>query len=392
MTIYQENNNLNKIFILMMGLGILGVAGAFYYLPIKVWINILTVNFMVLSIGLFGLFMLAITNIVGAAFVAPYRKILEAMAGTVPYLGVFMFVILLGSHSLYEWTHEDVVMNDKILMAKAAYLNLPFFSIRMIISIGLWSLMSIILLKKFKEQDDFPEKALEIQKSLTGLSAVFTIIFAITYCMASFDWIMSLEPHWFSTIFGVYTFSGLVVSGLATLILVLIYLQSKGYMEEVNLNHYHDLGKLLFGFTTFWAYIWFCQYILIWYANIPEESAYYVLREDSTWFWPFWTNIVLNWVIPFIVLLPRWTKRNKTILGRTCFIILIGQWLNLYVMVAPKVMEHHGVMNLSISWIEVFIALGYTGLFLFIFFKKLSQSSLVAINSPFLEEGLALEQ
>lgn len=392
MTIYKDNCKLNKIFILLMCLGIVGIAGAFYFLPIKVWINILTANFMFLSIGLFGFFMLAVTNIVGAAFVAPYRKVLEAMAGTVPYLGLSMLVILLGSHSLYEWTHADVVMNDKILMEKASYLNLPFFSIRMVICIGLWSLMSFVLVRKYREQENFPERAERIQESLSGLSAAFMIIFAVTYSMASFDWIMSLEPHWFSTIFGVFTFSGLVVSGLATLILVLIHLQHHGYLKNMNLNHYHDLGKLLLGFTTFWAYIWFSQYLLIWYANIPEESEYYVLREHFGWSWLFWINIVLNWVIPFLVLLPRWTKRNKTVLQRTCLIILLGQWLNLYVMIAPKVMEHHGVMDPTITWIELFIALGYTGLFLYIFFKRLSQSSLVATNSPFLEEGLALEQ
>ena len=392
MTIYKDNCKLNKIFILLMCLGIVGIAGAFYYLPIKEWINILTANFMFLSIGLFGFFMLAVTNIVGAAFVAPYRKVLEAMAGTVPYLGLTMLVILLGSHSLYEWTHADVVMNDKILMEKASYLNLPFFSIRMVICIGLWSLMSFVLVRKFREQENFPERAERIQESLSGLSAAFMIIFAVTYCMASFDWIMSLEPHWFSTIFGVFTFSGLVVSGLATLILVLIHLQHLGYLKDLNLNHYHDLGKLLLGFTTFWAYIWFSQYLLIWYANIPEEGEYYVLREHFGWSWLFWINIVLNWVVPFLILLPRWTKRNKTVLQRTCLIILLGQWLNLYIMIAPKVMEHHGVMNPTITWIELFIALGYAGLFLFIFFKRLSQSSLVATNSPFLEEGLTLEQ
>ncbi len=392
MTIYKDNCKLNKIFILLMCFGIVGIAGAFYFLPIKVWINILTANFMVLSIGLFGFFMLAVTNIVGAAFVAPYRKVLEAMAGTVPYLGLSMLVILLGSHSLYEWTHADVVMNDKILMEKASYLNLPFFSIRMVICIGLWSLMSFVLVRKFREQENFPERAERIQESLSGLSAAFMIIFALTYSMASFDWIMSLEPHWYSTIFGVFTFSGLVVSGLATLILVLIHLQHHGYLKNMNLNHYHDLGKLLLGFTTFWAYIWFSQYLLIWYANIPEEGEYYVLREHFGWSWLFWINIVLNWVIPFLVLLPRWTKRSKTVLQRTCLIILLGQWLNLYVMIAPKVMEHHGVMDPTITWIELFIGLGYTGLFLFIFFKRLSQSSLVATNSPFLEEGLALEQ
>ena len=394
MTTYKEDVKLKKILIFMIFVGLVGVAGAFFKLPIQAWVNILTANFLFLSIALFGFFMLALTNIVGASFVTPYRKILEALAGTVPLLSIIMVVTtLLGAHSLYEWTHTDVMLNDKILIQKMAWLNFPFFSIRMVFYLGAWSFMSHYLVKKFREQEAHPEKADLIQAHLPGISAGFMVVFALTFCLASFDWIMSLEPHWFSTIFGIFTFSGLMVSGLATTILLLLHLQDHGYLKKtVTDHHYHDLGKLLFGFSTFWAYIWYSQYLLIWYANIPEEGEYYVLREHFGWSWLFWLNIVLSWVVPFIALLPRGNKRNKVILQRVSIIVLLGQWLNLYVMVAPKVLEHHGVTNPTISWPELLILVGYLGLFLFILFKKLALSSLVAKNSPLLDEGLALEQ
>lgn len=394
MTVYKTNVKLNNLFVAMIFMGLAGVAGTFYSLPIKVWINVLTANFFFLSIGMFGFFMLALTNIVGASFVTPYRKILEALTSTVPLLSLMLLVTtLLGAHSLYEWTHSEVMLNDKILVQKMGWLNLPFFTIRMVIILGLWSLMSFILLKKIREQEEFPDRAEQIQDKLAGLSSFFMVIFGLTFCLASFDWIMSLEPHWFSTIFGIFVFSGLMVSGLATLILLIIHLQNHGYMKvAVNENHYHDLGKLLFGFSTFWAYIWYSQYLLIWYANIPEESEYYVLREHFGWSWLFWLNIILSWLIPFLVLMPRGNKRNTVVLQRVSILVLLGQWLNLYVMVAPKVMEHHGIMDPSISWPELLINTGFLGLFLFILFKNLAESSLVAKNSPFLEEGLAMKQ
>lgn len=391
--VFKETTAKFNLFYFLLFLGLVGVAASFYLSPAKAWINILTANFFFLSIALFGTFMLALTNIVGASFVTPYRKILEALAGTVPYLSLSMLTVLLGSHTLYEWTHTDIMLNDKILVQKMAYLNLPFFIFRMVFCLGIWSAISCFFIKKYREQEANPERAVAIQEKLVGQSAVSMILFALTFCMASFDWIMSLEPHWFSTIFGIFTFSGLVVSGLAFTILVLIFLQAHGYLKkEVNENHYHDLGKLLFGFSTFWAYIWFCQYLLIWYANIPEEAEYYVLREHFGWAWLFWLNIAINWVLPFFILLPRDNKRNKTVMQRVSWMILVGQLLNIYIMVAPKVLEHNGNHDPFLSWTEAFTFAGYAGLFLVIFFKRLSSSPIVPQNSPYLEEGMALEQ
>lgn len=390
--IYVEEIRIKNALMLMMVLGGLGLAGSFLKQPAVAWVNILTLNFYFLCIALFGVFMLALTNIVGASFVAPYRRVLEALAGSVPYLCLSMLTILLGSHTLYEWTHTDIVLKDHILSQKMGYLNLPFFTIRMVFCMGVWSGMAWYFQKKSKEQDEFPERAEIIQGKLQARSALGMIAFALTFCVASFDWIMSLEPHWFSTIFGIYTFSGLMVSGIAFTILAIIFLKSRGHLEEVNENHFHDLGKFLLAFSTFWAYIWYSQYLLIWYANIPEEGEYYVLREHFGWDWLFWLNLIINWVLPFLLLLPRNSKRNPTFLKRICWMVLVGQWLNIFLLVAPKVMEHNSVHHPSISWPEILIALGYTGGFLMIFLKNIAKVPLIPKNCPYLEEGMALEQ
>ena len=204
---------------------------------------------------------------------------------------------------------------------------------------------------------------------------------------------MSLEPHWYSTVFGIYCFSSLFVIGLAFLSLAVISLQSYGHLEKyIGENQYHDLSKLLFGFTTFFAYIWFCQYLLIWYANISEEAEYYVLREHYGWNWLFWLSIIINWIIPFIVLLPRKIKRQTTVLLRVSLLVLVGQWLNIYILVAPKIYERMGVYNPQIGLPEVGLALGYAGFFGLVFFNELKKANLIPLQDPYLLEGVSLEQ
>lgn len=377
----------------MILMGSIGLTVSFLTSSARAWVNILTINFYFICIGLFGTFLLALKNIAAASFATPYRKVLEALSATVPPFSLSMLTVLLGSHTLYEWTHKDVMVNDKILVQKMAYLNLPFFSLRMAGCLAVWSLFTWLFIRKYRQQESMPDRAAEIQRQLVGRSAFAMIVFALTFSVASFDWIMSLEPHWYSTIFVIFTFSGLLISGIAFLILMLIHLQSKGYLVgAVNENHFHDLGKLLFAFSTFWAYIWFCQYLLMWYANIPEEAEYFVLREHYGWAWFFWINPIINWGIPFLMLMSRDSKRNVTVLHRVSWVILFGQLLNVYLMVAPKVFEQHGLPGPSISWQEIFIVCGYAGMFLWVFFKRLGLSTMLPQNSPLLEEGMNLEQ
>jgi len=222
---------------------------------------------------------------------------------------------------------------------------------------------------------------------------LFLIFFAYSYSFFSFDMIMSLEPHWFSTIFGIYTFSGLFVNILAVSTLTIILLKEQGYLaHEINENHYHDLGKLLFGFSTFWAYIWFSQYVLIWYANIPEETVYFYLREHNTWDWLFYANLFINWLIPFFALMTRESKRRSFILKRVCIVLIIGHWLDLYVMIAPPIFKHAHVENPMIDWIEIGMALGFGALFILVLSRRLSKRKLIPANDLYLEEGIYLEQ
>jgi hypothetical protein len=380
-------------FKIMLAIGIVTLILSFYLSPTRTWINLLVDNFYFVSLSLFGGFFLALLAVTNSSFGSPYKRILESMTGFLPYGLVFMILLIyFGSHHLYIWTNTALVMNDEILKGKAAFLNLPFFTVRTFIYFGLWIFFTKVFVAKSRKQDT-SENPLKITESLVKYGAIFLIIFALTYSFASFDWIMSIEPHWYSTVFGIYCFASLFVIGLAFISVSVILLQDNGYLKDTFCkNQYHDLAKLLFGFTTFFAYIWFCQYLLIWYTNISEEAEYFVLREHFGWDWLFWTCIIINWVIPFLFLMRRDSKRGPYVLWRISLLVLIGQWLNVFIMVAPKIYEHLGVLNPQISWPEIGIAFGYVGFFGLIFFNELKKASLIPLQDPYLLEGLSLEQ
>jgi hypothetical protein len=390
---FKGIEKLDRWFKVMLIVGVATLILSFYLSPTRTWINLLVDNFYFVSLSLFGGFFLALISVTNSSFGSPYKRILEAMTAFLPYGLVLMaLLIFFGGHHLYIWTHSDIVMKDEILKGKSSYLNLPFFSVRTALYFGLWIIFTKLFVSKSRAQDH-SRNPLEITQSLVKYSAIFLVVFALTYCLASFDWIMSLEPHWYSTVFGVYCFSSMFVIGLAFVSVTVISLQGHGYLKNsFSENQYHDLSKLLFGFTTFFAYIWFCQYLLIWYANISEEAEYYVLREHYGWDWLFWLSIIINWLIPFIVLLPRKLKRGTAVLWRVALLVLIGQWLNIYILVAPKVYEHLGVFNPQIGWPEIGLALGYVGFFGLVFFNELKKVSLLPLQDPYLLEGLSLEQ
>jgi hypothetical protein len=232
----------------------------------------------------------------------------------------------------------------------------------------------------------------EVTDQLSVVSAIAMVFFALTFSFFSYDLLMSIEPHWFSTIYSVYTFSGMFVGGIAFITLSLIILRQLGYLKDfVTENHFHDLGKWLFGMSTFWAYIWFCQYVLIWYSNIPEETQYYILRDHGNWKWLFWSNFVIAFLIPFFALLTRGAKRNLFNLAVVSIIILVSRWVDLYTLVAPKIYEHHHV-DAIIGPYEIVSALLFAALFVIVFIKFLSSRSIFVKDDPYLNEGAHLEQ
>jgi hypothetical protein len=230
------------------------------------------------------------------------------------------------------------------------------------------------------------------------LSVFYLITFGLFLTIGSLLWLMSLEPHWFSTMFGVYQFSGAHKTAAAVGTLLLVWLIGKGHLKQANENHLHDMGKMMFAYSTFWAYIWVSQFLLIWYANMPEETGYYMIRQDGGWMALFALNVILNWVIPFFVLLPRPNKRNPKVLVPVAIVMLIGQWLDIYLQVMPATSHfaaHHHKLDLHGPFLgagELGALLLVGGVYLYVVGTLLGKSSLVPLKDPYLAESLHHEQ
>lgn len=239
------------------------------------------------------------------------------------------------------------------------------------------------MLTRFSANEDMEGGLNSYNKSIKW-SAIFLIVFGFTTPIWSFDVIMSLEAHWFSTMFGWYNFAAMWVAGLCAITLTIILLKKGGYMTWINENHLHDLGKFIFAFSIFWTYVWFAQFLLIWYANMPEETVYFYKRFEPEYLPWFWVNIVINFVAPLLILMTRDSKRQTNTLMFVCILLLAGHWLDYYMMIMPgTVAEHRGF-----GIIEIGIAIGFTGLFTFLMLRSLSTKSLVPVHHPFLDESV----
>ena len=339
-----------------------------------------------------GIFFLALSGVIQASWLTPYKRIPESMALFIPVAGVILGIaFILGLGTVYEWTHKEIVAVDPILQAKTAWLNIPRFLITYAIIFIIWAVLAWGHRRWSDKLESNNNEA--AAGKYVGYSAITLILFGLTICTAAFDWVMSVEPHWFSTIFGIYIFAGSFVSGIAFITLTIIHLKSKGYMNGViNENHYHDLGKWMFGMSVFWAYIWISQYLLIWYANVPEETEYFVLRHHH-WNFVFWANFALNFVFPFFALMTRGAKRNPKVLKFVASVLLFSHFLDMYLMVAPKVFEHSNIHSVSGYGVIQFLQfLGMLGVFTFIVYRALASRSLVPKKDLTFEEGCHLHQ
>lgn len=354
------------------------------------WVDFLVFSLYFTTLSLSGLFLLSLAGIVQASWLTPYKRIPEAMTSFFPVSFIMFIGMCFGLHTVYEWTHKDVVANDPILSEKVAWLNEPRFIITMVVMFVIWNVLSLFY-RRFSDRMD-GQNGVQASKNQVGFSAISMILFALTICIFAFDWIMSVEPHWFSTIFGIYVFAGTFQSGAAFITICVVMLKRWGYFEGIlNENHFHDLGKWMFGMSVFWAYIWISQYLLIWYANIPEETEYYVLRHHH-WNAIFFFNLAINFFVPFFGLMTRKAKRTPKSLLTIATVILIGHYIDLYVMVAPKVFEHHNAHITGNGIVQALQLLGGFGLFIFVVGNALSKRKIAAVNDPTFAEGSHLHQ
>jgi len=294
----------------------------------------------------------------------------------------------MGAHDLYEWTHLEVVEKDVMLSAKKGYLNQGFFNIRMIAYFVIWSFLAWRFYSLSTSQDDASGSAVEAKThSMRWLSAPSVLIFALSMTFFAFDALMSLDPHWFSTMFGVYYFVGIVVSAHAFLALVTVLLRRSGYLNGVvTAEHDHDLGKLMFGFTVFWAYIAYSMFMLIWYANLPEETVWYRKHWENGWSTLTWTLILLHFLVPFFGLLARTAKRHPTILKAIGALLVVMHWVDLYWLVVPLFREH-----MAFSWYDFAAVAGTAGLFFGVAARTFGRAALVPVKDPHLADSMGYD-
>lgn len=357
----------------------------------NLWIN----NVYFAGIGVIGVFFVAIQYAAQAGWSAYIKRIPEAFGYWVPIAGLLTLVLFFvinyaAPHHwhLFHWLDSslydpDSANYDPIIAGKEGYLNLPFYLGRTAVYFIVWTFMFFLIRRQSVAED--LSGGNEYWSRLRVLSTIFIIVFAVTSSTAAWDWVMSIDTHWFSTMFGWYNFSSWFVAGVAAITLVVIFLHDAGYLPELNYSHLHDLGKFVFAFSIFWTYIWFSQFLLIYYANIPEESVYFVERLKSDQYAPiFYLNIFLNFIFPFLFLMTRDAKRLKVWLKIACIVVIIGHWFDFYLMITPGSLQQNGGVGL----IELGTFMIFLSAFVYVLALGLTKASLVARNHPMLEESL----
>jgi hypothetical protein len=341
-----------------------------------------------LSLSLGALFFVATQHLCRAGWSVTVRRLAEILAGNLIFLAILFVPILVqilcGRTTVYSWLDPAEVAGDHVLEGKSNYLNLPFFVVRCVAYFVIWALLARYFLSRSIRQDDTGEPQLTAR--MEWLSAPALLLFAVTVSFASFDLLMSLDPYWFSTIYGLYFFSGAVVGGLAAIIVLAVVLQSAGWLAtSITVEHFHELGKLLFGFIIFWGYIAFSQYMLIWYGNIPEETVWYLARQTGPWVGVSLVLLFGHLLIPFFGLLPRSVKREKAVLGAWAIWMLVLHWVDVYWLVMPQFSPD----RLPFGLIDFATLLGLVGFYLAGALVLAGDRSLVPTKDPRLQESLA---
>jgi hypothetical protein len=347
-----------------------------------------------LSISLGALAFVLVQHVSRAGWSVTVRRPAEMLGANllVPAL-LFLPIlatVLEGRSVLYPWAGSGAAAESELVLHKQPYLNPAFFTVRAAIYLAVWGLLGWYYLAASLKQDRTGQPALTLR--MERLSPLAILLYAGTITFASFDWLMSLDPEWFSTIFGVYFFSGAMVAGLAALILVCLALEARGGLREsVNVEHYHDLGKFLLAFVVFWGYMAYSQYMLIWYGNIPEETTWYLARQEGAWKWVALLLLFGNLILPFCGLLPRSVKRNRLWLGFWAAWLLVFHWIDLYWLVMPSFQPEAASPGWTAGLIDIGLLVGMGGCYLAGLARIVGGRSLVPLADPRLSEAVGFE-
>lgn len=390
---YKISKSTHLLSLVLIAIGLISTVYAFITDSHAAWTSLIFNNYFFLGISIFAVFFVALQHVAEAGWSTVIKRVPEAIMTFLPYACAVMIFIVVAAmlhwNHIYHWMEEGIMTEgapnyDKIIAGKEAYLNPIFFLVRSIIYVVVW----IYCAKRLRDislQGDLEGGIGEnsYNKGIT-VSAWFIVFFAVSSSMASWDWIMSIDTHWFSTLFGWYIFSEWSAIGFTTILLFCLFLKKQGYLEDLNDSIIHDLGKWVFAFSVVWTYMWFSQFMLIWYANIPEEVTYFMERiELSNYRFLFWFSAAINFVVPTIVLMSRDAKRNTNFLIVASVVILIGHWINSYLLFAPGTLHDHGHLGLT----DLGMGLGFLGLFFYVVFRSLTTRPLSVKHHPFLEES-----
>ncbi|MDQ2869097.1 MAG: hypothetical protein M3S32_00030 [Acidobacteriota bacterium] len=365
-------------------LGMIACAAGYFLAPAAFFPSYLFACMFCLGLALGCQAVLMLNHVTGGAWGIPIRRSLEAGTRTLPVIALFFLPLLLGIRTLYEWARPEDVAHDAILRHKAVYLNTGFFLARTVLCFAAWMAIAFFLNRWSREQDEKPARGLS--RRLQLLSSAGLVVYGLTITFFSIDWVMSLEPHWYSTMYGVLFIAGQALSGFAFVIALTValarYAPLSGFIQR---KHFHDLGKLMLAFVMFWAYVSFSQYLIIWSGNLPEEIPWYLRRLQGGWGWFGMALILFHFVLPFLLLLPATANRNPKILSSVALLVVFMRFVDVFWLVRPAATPGH----FTLRWMDIAAPVGILGLWLFVFLGQLLRRPLLPVNDP--EFAAALE-
>ena len=399
---FTAPKNYNTVALSLIAIGVLSIIGLWVTSgssadpreQARFWASLLQNSVFFLLVVNASMFFICITTLAWGGWQMSFRRVPEAISAVIPVVGVICAAILLAivfgdNHTIYHWTDAEHVKLDEILSHKKGFLNKTFFTVVTVLTVLLWSVLGWKMRQLSRSLDNEPLATLDERKKYifknTVWAALYIVVFSLTV-MSSLPWLwlMSIDAHWYSTMYSWYTFASSFVAGMALIALWLVYMKNKGYMELSNSEHLHDVGKFMFAFSIFWTYLWFSQYMLIWYANIPEETVYFKHRVQGAYKPIFFLNLFINFLCPLIILMKRSAKRNYTLVAFMAVLILFGHWIDFYQMVMGSLRKEH----VELGVLDFGILAFFVGVMIFFVAKALASKPLIAKHHPFLKESI----